>query len=142
MHVCAERGTTVSVFVGLTMPSSHRLRVNTEPRLRVNDPVFVVSGPCALYHLPHLLMITLPLHKGDISFISQQVESLLLRNSAKWLVGHYKRDSRKTTSDQAQTGYSSSVSGPFLSVIFPLSCDALQHTGLQFQLLINTYCTD
>ena len=34
------------VFVGLTMPSSHRLRNNTEPRLRVNDPVFVVSGPC------------------------------------------------------------------------------------------------
>ena len=28
------------------MPSSHHLCVNTEPRLRVNDLVFVVSGPC------------------------------------------------------------------------------------------------
>ena len=48
VHVCTERGITVSMFVGLTMPSSHRLRNSTEPRLRVNDPVFVVSGPCVM----------------------------------------------------------------------------------------------
>ena len=33
------------------MPSSHRLRVNTEPRLRVNGPVFVVSGPCVCLYV-------------------------------------------------------------------------------------------
>ena len=46
VHWCAERATTVPVFVRLTLPCSHRLCTNTDTRSRVNGPVFTGRAPC------------------------------------------------------------------------------------------------
>ena len=42
----AERDTTVSVFVGCTIPSSHRFRKKTVTRLCENGPVVLARIPC------------------------------------------------------------------------------------------------
>ena len=42
----AERDTAVSVFVGCTIPSSHRFRKKTVTRLCENGPVVSARIPC------------------------------------------------------------------------------------------------